>query len=76
MATQVESQILGQCGNYASDGAVLAGSLQLLEGSVSTINVVLVVLGVVQLHDLAGDVGLQSVVCVIQLGKFVLSHSF
>ena len=73
VATQVKGQVLGQAGN-SCEVAGLASSGELLQCSVGTVDVISVVLAVVQLHNLAGDVRLQSVVSVIQLRKFVLSH--
>ncbi len=74
MATKVERKVLGQGSHLSANGALLASLLKGLECSVSASNVVSVVLGVVQLHDLSGDVGLQRIVCVIEFGKSVDGH--
>ncbi len=58
MPAQVESQILFEAvdvGKIAS----LAGFSHLRQGVVRPVNVGLVVLGVVQLHDASADVGLK-----------------
>ena len=76
MATQVEGQVLGQSADGVSISLAVALLLQSLERSVSASNVASVVLGVVQLHDLSGDVRLQGIVCVVEFRKFVNSHLF
>ena len=75
MSTEVERQVLAQQRGLRGDGTVLAGRGELLEGVVGALDVSGVVLGVVKLHDLAGDVGLKRTVVVVEIGKNVLGHS-
>src|SRR5699024_9656189 len=67
--------VLAQQRGLGGDAAVLAGLGELLDGVVRALDVGRVVLGVVQLHDLAGDVRLESAVVVVEIGKNVLGHS-
>ena len=73
MTAQVEGQVLlpqvdrGEVAGLARGG-------QLLEGGVRAGHVVGVVLVVVQLHDAAGDVGLESGVIVGKFGQGVDGH--
>ena len=74
VATQVESQVLGQCTDAVWVGFAVALFFQGVQSRVSTLYVSVVVLGVVQLHDFAGDVWLQSVVVIFEFWEFVNSH--
>ncbi len=74
MATQVELEILGElgCGSGVTVGASL---FHLFQRGVGTGDVGVVVLVVVQLHDLSRDVGLESSVVIREIGQRVLfSH--
>ena len=66
VATQVERQVLGQCANLIWVCVTVALCFQSLKSSVCASYVGSVVLGVVQLHDLSGDVWLQCVISVIK----------
>ena len=74
VSTEVEGQVLLELVD-GSEVALLAGLGQLLQGGVGTLHVGVVVLVVVELHDLARDVGLQCAVVVVEIGKGVNSHS-
>src|SRR5699024_4966335 len=75
VAAEVEREVLAQQRGLAGDGAVVAGLGHLLERGVGGRGVGVVVLGVVPLHDLAGDVRLQRAVVIVEIGKNVLSHN-
>jgi hypothetical protein len=74
VAAEVKGQVLLEFVD-GSEVALLAGLGQLLQGGVGTLNVGVVVLVMVQFHDLARDVGLQCAVVVVEIGKGVNSHS-
>ena len=75
MATAVEVQqgSLRSCGGVVALGLGVADGL---DGGVVAIDVRLVVLGVVQLHDLARDVRLQSAIVVCEEDTLVSLHKF
>src|SRR6267378_1315916 len=50
--------------------------VEALEGRVGIFHVARVMLAMVQFHDLAGDVGLESAKVVRQIGELVLGHPF
>jgi hypothetical protein len=74
VAAEVEREVLRQGTDLVGVGAVFAGLLQGVEGGVGAGDVGGVVLVVVQLHDLGGDVRLEGVVVVGEVGKLVHSH--
>jgi hypothetical protein len=65
-AVEVEQRGLGSGGLQVALGLSIAKSL---DGSVEAVDVCLVVLGVVKLHDLAGDVGLECAVVIWRLRR-------
>ena len=73
----VAAEVEGEGLLEADDGAVVAGVAgggEFVEGLVEGADVGLVVLGVVQLHDLAGDVRGEGAVVVGQVGQAVRGH--
>lgn len=66
-AVEVEQRCLGSGGLGVALGLGIAEGL---DGGVEAVDVCLVVLGVVELHDLAGDGGLERAVVVWSLGRF------
>jgi hypothetical protein len=73
MTAEVESEILLELVDVA-EGIPISGIGELLEGSVNTLDVRRVVLGVMQFHDLAGDVRCEGAIVVRKIGQFVGSH--
>src|SRR5699024_10656021 len=73
MTTEVEGQILRQL-VHIGEIARLTSRRQLLQRGVGTLDIGVVVLGVVQLHDLTRDRRRQRTVVVVEIGKCVLSH--
>src|SRR5690606_40927239 len=71
---QVEGEVLRQHVDGV-EAVLVAGLRQLLQCRVGPGDVGVVVLGVVQLHDLAGDVRGECTVVVGKVGKCVVSHS-
>lgn len=65
-AVEVEQRSLGSGGLGVALGL---GISEGLDGGVEAVDVCLVVLGVVKLHDLAGDVGLERAVVVWNLER-------
>lgn len=74
MATEVEGEVAGEKERLVGDRAVLTGLGHLLEGGVGGLHVGRVVLVVVQFHDLAGDVRLESCVVVGEFRQRVFRH--
>jgi hypothetical protein len=75
VAAEVEGEVLLD----TVEGGVVAGLAQLLQlgdGGVGAVDVGLVVLAVVQLHDASADVRLEGGVVVVELGKRVSHLSF
>src|SRR5687767_15710575 len=73
VSTEVESKTLLQPG-YRIERVFLACFLELLQCSVQALDIGSVMLGVMQFHDLAGDVGCQCAVVVGKIRQFVGSH--
>src|SRR5699024_628933 len=73
MTTEVERQILRQL-VHIGEIARLTSRRQLLQRGVGTLDIGVVVLGVVQLHDLTRDRRRQRTVVVVEIGKCVLSQ--
>ena len=64
-AVEVDQRLLG---DLCLDVALVLGLLQLLDGGVVGGHVGVVVLGVVELHDLAADGGLKRAIVVCEAG--------
>ena len=73
VTTEVEREVLLQQVDRVV-GLTCASLVELLQGRVQAVDVVLVVLGVVQLHDLARDVRVQSAIVVGKFRKGVIGH--
>ncbi len=74
MAAEVEGEVLLVQVDHGGEGVGFAELGELVEGGVGAGDVGGVVLVVVELHDLAGDVGLESGVVVRQIGQRVDRH--
>ena len=70
---QVEREVLAQL-VHGAEGVLHPGFRELLQRGVGTGHVGLVVLGVVEFHDLAGDVRLECAVVIAKIRQGVVSH--